>query len=236
MAGPSAVLDESNNTSTYNTNFKRYSPPSVLRARTSSNLDSQSTRETEPTPTPKPRRKLKDATLPSCPNPRRGSSTALSLPSDLAVSPRIPPHTPTTSSGIEHDDTEDEDVLSVLDEYNIEGVSKKDLKLWMQCAPEDQKLERVHDTKFKSLNLFEARYDTEGINQEDLELWHELAPPDQRLETESDTEMEMDEMDFEPRSRIPKLDLKSLHKAAPTEARRGRLPSRYELYKPRHQD
>lgn len=233
MAGPSALFTEANKSSTHNTNSKPYLPPTFLRVRAFSNLDSQSTQETEPTPTPNPQRTLKDATLPPSLQHRRGSFTALSSPSELPLLPQVTPDTPTTSSGSEYGDTDDEDIQGVLDEYNVEGVTKEDLKLWMQSAPEDQKLERVHDMKLDSTNQLEARYSIEGISREDLELWHELAPADQKLEVGSDTEMEMDEVDPEPRSRTP--DLRSLQKAAPTEARRSRSPpKKYKLYKPRH--
>lgn len=221
MAATSAMPTQPKMTLTH-THFKAYLPPSFLHARTSSNLDSQSTRETEPTPTPEPRHKLKDPTLPPTLNHRQGSSTALDLLSGLPLSPQLPLDTPTTSLGSEHGDTEDEDMLSDLRDYDIEGVSREDLKLWMQSAPADQKLEMVHHLS----HVLEAHYDTEGISREDLELWHELAPPDQRLEVKSDTESEMDEMDSEPSSMTSNLDLRSLQKAAPPETRRGESHSK----------
>lgn len=120
-------------------------------------------------------------------------------------------------------DTDDEGILNVLDEYNIEGMSMEDLKLWMQTAPADQRLESVHNADLSLSNAVNARYDIEGISREDLELWHEFAPPDQKLEARSDTEMEIDDMGSEPTSDIPKLDLGPLQKALPLEVRRGRL-------------
>lgn len=196
MAGPSAVLAGTTNTSTQNNHFKPYLPPSFLRGRTISNLDSRSTKKPEPKPTQKPRRKFKDTTLPSLVKSGDG-------------------------------DTDDEDILGLLDQYNAEGVSTEDLKLWMESAPPDQKLEKARDTQLNPLNVFEARYNTQGISRGDLELWNKRAPPDQKLEAASDTEMDMnemgmDEMDSGPISRTPKLDFESPQKTAPTETRRGK--------------
>lgn len=119
-----------------------------------------------------------------------------------------------------------------MNEYNTEGMSKEDLKLWMQTAPADQRLERVHKAKLSLSNVVNARYDIDGISQEDLELWHQFAPPDQKLGAGSDTEMEMDERDPQPVPDIPKLDLRALEEATLTEVRRGRLPSmKYRPYR-----
>ena len=127
-------------------------------------------------------------------------------------------------------DTDDEEILGLLDEYNTEGLSTEDLKLWNESAPADQKLKKAHDTQLNPSNVFEARYNTQGISREDLELWNKLAPPDQKLEAGSETgmeEMDMDEIDMGEmdsglRSGTPKLDLESPQKTAPTETLRSK--------------